>query len=185
MTHLHPATGPRPMVDLVEEVVDKLTSEQLLAIAYRKRAIEQQGTQADEERRLAERADPATTALFEGKRSLSAQLRQIAEVYRSVGIDDDIIGAKVLASCDEAGIDLAEAMEAIEGAGIAWHPRSQHDRLAEAAGDLWELGIPTKVVAHTLVDAAVGEGMPVKEAVEAVAQGIRARIRRESRDCAA
>jgi hypothetical protein len=64
---------------------------------------------------LAAGADPTTTLVY--------RLIRIADTWRGIGVDDDVIGALLVRRLMEQGVDEIEAVQAVAAAGIGWRPK--------------------------------------------------------------
>jgi hypothetical protein len=130
--------------DEIEAIAAELDAEQLAHIGttWIARAAARRQREASQADRL---SDPETDAAFAELEPLAVQLLRHAEISRSHGIDDDLIGTTIAAQLSVNHTE-EEAAALIAGAGIAWRPRTHDERLVAAAAFLLETRWDSEVV---------------------------------------
>lgn len=131
---------PRPIAELVEEAVARLTVEQLHALAARRAAAESRPPEP--ERRP---FDVDTGFALDADRTIT----HLVDLYRQLGIDDDLIASRILYPALMARLPEAEALAAITRA-TGWRPRSREDRHRSAAKALLADGFTPRQIATAL-----------------------------------
>lgn len=97
----------RPIADLIEEAVERLSGELLYAMAGRRAAQEIHGKWIDDYDRLQEQADPLTGAVLEAPGA-------IGMLTNEYGIDADVASCQVWQRLVAIGVSEAIATKAVE-----------------------------------------------------------------------
>lgn len=130
----------RPLDELVEEVVSRLTSEQLYAIAARVAAAETVPCSPSEP------FDLAAAVTFD----LDAAVRRAAARWvDGTGIDPDLFASWYLPQLVRAGASEIDALAALQRV-TGWRPRTEAERFAAVARDLLVAGYPAEHVRRAL-----------------------------------
>lgn len=132
-------TTLRSVDELVEEVVGRLTSEQLFAVAARLAA--------------AEAREPEPERPFEIDASLALDIgRTIAHVidlHRRIGVDDDLIASQVLRPILTTRLPEDVALDVIHR-HTGWRPRTTEDRIGAVARGMLGDGLPPDLVVRAI-----------------------------------
>lgn len=140
-------TTTRPIGELVEEVAQRLSSEQIHALAARVAAAEA---------RPAERPTPfdLPTAV---RIDLDGTIRRAMSMWcDGAGIDADLFASWYLPQLRRAGVDEAGAIDALHRL-TAWRPRTTEERAAAVAADMLDAGYPAAVVREAVARAFAEE----------------------------
>lgn len=130
--------------DLAEEAAERLTSEQLFALAARVSARELLPIEVAP----AQPFDLGAAVAFD----LDAGLCQALDRWRKIGIDDDLIAAWLLPALGRAGIRETDALAALER-HTRWRPRSDAERVAAVARQMIDDGFTRDEVRTALRSA--------------------------------
>lgn len=136
----------RPIAELVEEVAERLSSEQIHAIAARVAAAELRDPDPPR------KTDLATELAFD----LDGTVRHLADLWgpNGVGIDTDIVAAWLLPQLVRAGLDELTALAALQRV-TGWRPRTDEERWAAVARAMVETdGFPPDIVREAIRTAA-------------------------------
>jgi len=139
-----PTATTRPIHDLVEEAVERLSSEQLHAMAARRAAAELRA-----QGQLAPKAPTDWDTCL--KVDLNLTVRRLVELHSSFGIDADIASANLLPKLLGAGIPEDDALEALTRA-CGWRSRTDEDRLEAVARSMLADGFTVEQVRTALRD---------------------------------
>ena len=137
------AAGPRPLEELVEEAADRLTSEQLHALAARVAA--------------AEARPPAPPPTFDLATSCALDLqltvrRAVALWVDGVGLDTDIFAGWYVPQLVRAGVTERDALSALRRV-TGWKPRTAPDRERAVARSMLADGWAPEMIADALKEA--------------------------------
>ena len=91
-------------------------------------------------------SDPETMAAFAKLEPFADRLLRHADVSRSTGIDDDIIGANIARELLGLGYSEEETAKLVAGVGIEWHRRTAAELLVAAIAELLSLGMDPETV---------------------------------------
>jgi len=142
---------------------EELSTEQLRHVLACRIAREQNTgpTWTDENARILNAADPATSSAFAELEPLADRLLHHAERSRSIGTDDDIIGCFIAVELLGLGYSEEETVKLIAGGGTDWHPRTTDERLVAAAADLLAMGMEPETVRAAFAARAALTGSEV------------------------
>jgi hypothetical protein len=103
-------------------------------------------TWTDENARILNNADPATSSAFAELEPLADRLLRHAEQSRAIGVEDDLIGCSIAVELLGLGYSEQEVAKLIAEAGIDWRFRTRDERLIAAATDLLAMGWDSELV---------------------------------------
>ncbi|HUZ10737.1 MAG TPA: hypothetical protein VMU76_11295 [Acidimicrobiales bacterium] len=134
------AFGAHPIREDLAELLLALPADVLAHAAANKRALEQ--------------AD-APPALEWELRELTVQDRayRFATWCRDAGIDEDLIGVDIFGKLVELGYSEEQALAVLHDAGITWRPRTDEERVVNAAREMLADGWPEDVVRQAMRDS--------------------------------
>lgn len=137
-------TTLRPIAELVEEAVARLSAEQLHAMAARRAAAEARGPEPERPFDF-----DASVAL-----DIDRTITHVVDLYRRLGVDDDLIAACVLHPILAARLPQDVALQVIHD-HTGWRPRSDDDRVGAVARGLLGDGWPPDLVASAIDELRV------------------------------
>jgi len=132
--------------DEIEDIASQLDADQLAHVgaSWTARAAERRAEKGVP--MLAQVSDPETMAAFAKLEPLADRLLRHADVSRSTGIDDDIIGANIARELLGLGYSEEETAKLVAGVGIEWHRRTAAELLVAAIAELLSLGMDPETV---------------------------------------
>jgi hypothetical protein len=110
------------------------------------RAAEERVKLAEGGKTTPDNADPETEAAFAAMEPLADRLIRHAGWSRSVGIDDDLIGANIARELLDLGHTQEESAKLIADAGIDWRFRTADEHLVAAAAELLAMAMEPATV---------------------------------------
>lgn len=136
--------------DLVEDAVERLSSEQLYAMATRKVAAELRS--AEDAAIPVQEPDLATALAFD----LDGAVTQLVEPCTQVGVDTDIAAAWLLPQLLRAGASEADALDVLSRV-TGWRPRTDEERTEAVEREMLTDGFTPEQVRVALRSVPVRE----------------------------
>lgn len=118
------ASPPLSLKDLVEDAIERLSSEQLYAMGSRKAAAELRA--AEDAAIPVQPPDLATALAFDPTETVA----RFVGTYAAIGVDGDIAAAWLLSQLVHAGASEVDAFDVLHRV-TGWRPRTDEERDAE------------------------------------------------------